>query len=99
MLRLPIKKGDPRHLHRWHSRARKCSAHDTSPCASVAFIHSQVFMAKSDPDADTANGEEGPKTYILLARAGNEVQEIEVQANLNRDKMKTALSVALSSII
>jgi len=56
-------------------------------------------MAKSDPDADTANGEEGPKTYILLARAGNEVQEIEVQANLNRDKMKTALSMALSGII
>ena len=56
-------------------------------------------MAKSDPDAEAANGEAGPKTYILLARAGNEVQEIEVQANLNRDQMKTVLSVALSGIV
>lgn len=56
-------------------------------------------MAKSDPDAEAADGEERPKAYVLLARAGNEVQEIEVQANLNRDKMKAALSVALSGII
>ena len=35
----------------------------------------------------------------MLARAGNEVQEVDVQASLDREQMKSALSVALSSVI
>lgn len=35
----------------------------------------------------------------MLARAGNGVQEVEVQAFLDREQMKSALSVALNSVI
>lgn len=61
----------------------------------------QVFISKSDPNTETldADGALIVYSYTLLARAGNEVQEVEVQANLSRQQMKEALSVALSGVI
>ena len=63
----------------------------------------QVFLSKSDANAeaetDDTDGNGSAKRYILLARSGNEVQEVEVLANLSRDAMKSALSAALSGVI
>ena len=36
--------------------------------------------------------------YVLLARAGNDVQELEVEGCLSREEMKSALSMALSQL-
>ncbi|EIE21014.1 hypothetical protein COCSUDRAFT_43380 [Coccomyxa subellipsoidea C-169] len=58
----------------------------------------QVFMARNEGEA-VATGESGPKRYTLLARARNEVQEIEVESGLERDEMKTALGLALSTVL
>ena len=57
----------------------------------------QVFLSKSDAGEDVGEGE--LRQYTVLARAGNEVQELEVQASLDREQMKGALSVALNSVI
>ncbi len=55
-------------------------------------------MARNEGEA-AANGESWPKRYTLLARARNEVQEIEVESGLERDEMKTALGLALSTVL
>ena len=61
----------------------------------------QVFLSKSNPhaDAESGNGGSAAQRYTLLARTGNEVQEVEVLASLGREAMKSALSVALSGVV
>ena len=63
----------------------------------------QVFLSKSDPNAEAETDDTDrngtAKRYILLARSGNEVQEVEVLASLSREAMKSALSAALSGVI
>lgn len=46
-----------------------------------------------------AGTEGGPKRYTLLARARNEVQEIEVESDLEREEMKRSLGLALSVVL
>lgn len=46
-----------------------------------------------------AGAESRPKRYTLLARARNEVQEIEAESDLEREEMKRALGLALSVVL
>jgi hypothetical protein len=57
----------------------------------------QVFLSKSDSGENVGEGD--LRQYTVLARTGNEVQEMEVQASLDRGQMKSALSMALSNVI
>ena len=62
-------------------------------------VPTQVFLSKSDADAEAESGNSTAQRYTLLARTGNEVQEVEVLASLSREAMKSALSAALSGVI
>ncbi|BDA45126.1 hypothetical protein COCOBI_06-6060 [Coccomyxa sp. Obi] len=59
----------------------------------------QVFMAKVDEETDSTDTEGEMKRYTLLARARNEVQEIDVESALDREQMKAALAQALSTVL
>ncbi|KAK9908298.1 hypothetical protein WJX75_005680 [Coccomyxa subellipsoidea] len=61
----------------------------------------QVFMARDEGEVagNGAGAESRPKRYTLLARARNEVQEIEVESDLEREEMKRALGLALSVVL
>lgn len=67
----------------------------------IPWMPTQVFLSKSEPDAGAESGSGNGKAqrYTLLARSGNEVQEVEVLASLSREAMKSALSAALSGVI
>lgn len=58
-------------------------------------------MAKEEGEAgtDEAGSKGGLRRYTLLARARNEVQEIEVESPLDREEMKAALGLALSTVL
>ncbi len=62
-------------------------------------VPTQVFLSKSDSDAEAKSGNGTAQKYTLLARSGNEVQEVEVLASLSREAMKSALSAALTGVI
>ena len=63
----------------------------------------QVFLSKSERDAGAESGQSlgngTAQRFTLLARSGNEVQEVEVLSSLSREAMKSALSAALSGVI
>ncbi|CAL8469134.1 g8675 [Coccomyxa elongata] len=59
----------------------------------------QVFMAKGPEEMDSNDAVGEVKRYTLLARARNEVQEIDMESALDREQMKTALAQALSMVL
>ena len=65
------------------------------------LMPAQVFLSKSDTgmEVESGNGDSAAQRYTLLARTGNEVQEVEGLASLGREAMKSALSVALSGVV
>ena len=73
----------------------------TLPCRLDMVVHLQVFMAREGGETGMSGTakEGGPKRYTLLARARNEVQEIEVESGLDREEMKRALGLALSTVL
>ena len=60
----------------------------------------QVYLSKEAFNAEErqAVGGAAVSKYVLLARAGNDVQELEVEGCLSREEMKSALSMALSQL-
>lgn len=56
-------------------------------------------MAKGDEETESNDAEGDVKRYTLLARARNEVQEIDVESALDREGMKDALAQALSTVL
>ncbi len=56
-------------------------------------------MAKVDEEMDSTDVDGQVKRYTLLARARNEVQEIDVESALDREEMKAALAQALSMVL
>lgn len=64
-------------------------------CAQV-YLSKEAFSAEGRQAVGEARA--GASVYILLARAGNDVQELEVEGCLSWEEMKSALSIALSQL-
>ena len=58
------------------------------------YLSKEAFSA----EGPQAVGGAEASVYVLLARAGNDVQELEVEGSLSREEMKSALSMALSQL-
>ena len=54
-----------------------------------------MYLSKEAFSAEERQGVGGAEVskYVLLARAGNDVQELEVEGCLSREEMKSALSM------